>query len=266
VLAFGFQNAWNTGLGSCRAPYIAIVNDYAWLADEFIEQVIAFYEDVREDLPLLSERRLALLSFPIIQYAVPEEFLDRDKLFNNSLLSVFREELKTPPRDLGWQESDPLGPYDTQVSTFKPHWFWDGQAMVVTRGAIEAVNGFDEVLDYGNDCHMQNIRDRVALLGGQVWLAPAHILVQEIDHHNWFPQGETKEFLLYNRLTKDTNLNRWARLIHRIRDSAYPNRATNFGFDLSDYYQRQHDLEDDDDEARGQCRFQSSPENWKCHI
>lgn len=44
MLAFGFQNAWNTGLGSCRAPYIAIVNDYAWLADEFIEQVIAFYE------------------------------------------------------------------------------------------------------------------------------------------------------------------------------------------------------------------------------
>jgi hypothetical protein len=49
--------------------------------------------------------------------------------------------------------------------------------MVVTRGAIEAVNGFDEVLDYGNDCHMQNIRDRIALLGGQVWLAPALILV-----------------------------------------------------------------------------------------
>jgi hypothetical protein len=33
---------------------------------------------------------------------------------------------------------------------------------------MEAVNGFDEMLDYGNDCHMQNIRDRVALLGGQV--------------------------------------------------------------------------------------------------
>ena len=33
---------------------------------------------------------------------------------------------------------------------------------------MEDVNGFDEMLDYGNDFHMQNIRDRVALLGGQV--------------------------------------------------------------------------------------------------
>lgn len=221
-------------------------------------------QDVREDLPLLSDRRLALLSFPIIQYAVPEDFLDRDRLFNNSLLSVFRQELKTPPRDLGWQESDPLGPYDTQADTFKPHWFWDGQAMVLTRGAMEAVNGFDEVLDYGNDCHMQNIRDRVALLGGQVWLAPAKILVQEIDHHNWFPKAETKEFLLYNRLAKDTNLDRWSQLIRRIRSAAYPNRATNFGFDLSDYFQRQHDLEEDEDEDR--CKWMSTAENWRCHI
>mmetsp|Transcript_74808 Transcript_74808/g.121557 ORF Transcript_74808/g.121557 Transcript_74808/m.121557 type:complete len:881 (+) Transcript_74808:52-2694(+) len=262
-LAFGFQNAWNTGLGSCRGPYIAIVNDYAWLAEEFVQSVIGFYEDVREDLPPVGERRLALLSFPIIQYNVPEDYLDRGKLFNNSLLSVFTHELKTPPRDLGWTESDPLGPYDTQHSTFKPHWFWDGQAMVVTRGAMEAVNGFDEVLDYGNDCHMQNIRDRVALLGGQVWLAPAKVLVQEIDHHNWFPKGETTEFLLYNRLPKDTNLDRWARLIGRIRDAAYSNRASNFGFDLSDYYQRQHD---DEGEAAKACKWMSTKENWKCHI
>ena len=263
-LAFGFQNAWNTGLASCRGPYLAIVNDYAWLSPDFVSSIIDFYEDVREDLPPVAERRLALLSFPIIQYAVPENFLDREKLLNNSLLSVFREELKTPPRDLGWEESDPLGPLDTQETSFKPHWFWDGQAMVVTRGAIEAVNGFDEVLDYGNDCHMQNIRDRVSLLGGQVWLAPARILVQEIDHHNWFPQGETKEYLLYNRLSKDTNLDRWARLIGRIRRAEYSNRATNFGFDLSDYYQLQHDM--GEGAGGGTCKWKSSPENWKCHI
>ena len=28
---------------------------------------------------------------------------------------------------------------------FKPHWFWDGQAMIITRGMMELVNGFDEV-------------------------------------------------------------------------------------------------------------------------
>ena len=114
-------------LSSCRGPYLAIVNDYAWLAEEFINEVIAFYEDVREDLPPLSDRRLSLLSFPIIQYQVPQDYLERDKLFNNSLLSVFRHELATAPRDLGWKESDPLGPLDTNKKTFKPHWFWDGQ-------------------------------------------------------------------------------------------------------------------------------------------
>jgi hypothetical protein len=114
-------------LSSCRGPYLAIVNDYTWLAEEFIHEVIAFYEDVREDLPPLSERRLALLSFPIIQYQVPQDYLERDKLFNHSLLSVFRHELATAPRDLGWKESDPLGPLDTNQKTFKPHWFWDGQ-------------------------------------------------------------------------------------------------------------------------------------------
>ena len=41
------------GLASCRAPYLAIVNDYAWLAEEFIAHVITFYEDEREDLPVL---------------------------------------------------------------------------------------------------------------------------------------------------------------------------------------------------------------------
>lgn len=32
----------------------------------------------------------------------------------------------------------------------------------------------------------------------------------------------------YNRLTKDTNLDRWSQLIDRIRHAEYPNRARNF--------------------------------------
>ena len=49
---------------------------------------------------VLSERRLAMLSFPIIQYGVPDDYLDRGKLFNNSAVSVFSSDLMTPPRDL----------------------------------------------------------------------------------------------------------------------------------------------------------------------
>ena len=167
------------GLASCRAPYLAIVNDYAWLAEEFIAHVITFYEDEREDLPVLipasmlcscalvcvcvcvlcvlcvcvcvysylflntqvqSERRLAMLSFPIIQYGVPDDYLDRGKLFNNSAVSVFSSDLMTPPRDLNWVVTDPLGPYDTQYSTFKPHWFWDGQAMVGCSHAVSVLH------------------------------------------------------------------------------------------------------------------------------
>jgi hypothetical protein len=94
--------------------------------------------------------------------------------------------------------------------------------------------------------------------------------VQEIDHHNWFPQGETKEFLLYNRLTKDTNLDRWAHLIGRIRAGAYPNRATNFGFDLTEYFERQHDEQSEGKGGEGgkdgTCQWHSTPQNWKCHI
>jgi len=69
------------------------------------------------------------------------------------------------------------------------------------------------------------------------------------------------------RLTKDTNLDRWAHLIGRIRAGAYPNRASNFGFDLSEYFERQHDVlaEDRGDEG-GTCQWRSTAENWKCHI
>ena len=28
--AFGFQNAWNTGLATASAAYVAIINDYTW--------------------------------------------------------------------------------------------------------------------------------------------------------------------------------------------------------------------------------------------
>ena len=95
-----------------------------------------------------------------------------------------------------------------------------------------------------------------------MWLAPAKVLVQEIDHHNWFPRGETTEFLMYNRLTKDTNLRRWEHLIGRIRIGAYSNRATNFGFDLTDYYE--HQLEQEGRE--GECKFIGSAQNWRCHV
>ena len=89
---------------------------------------------------VLSERRLAMLSFPIIQYGVPDDYLDRGKLFNNSAVSVFSSDLMTPPRDLNWVVTDPLGPYDTQHSTFKPHWFWDGQAMVGCSHAVSVLH------------------------------------------------------------------------------------------------------------------------------
>ncbi|EKX37942.1 hypothetical protein GUITHDRAFT_144627 [Guillardia theta CCMP2712] len=167
--AFGFQNAWNSGLASVRAPYIAILNDYAWVPETFVENIILFYEGSRDDLPPPHHRRLCLISWPIIQFAVPEDYLDRSQLMNFSTLSVFTDELTGPPSQRGWSISDKLGPRDSLLNRFKPHWFWDGQAMIITRGMMELVNGFDEMLDYGNDCHMQNIRDRAALVGGQGW-------------------------------------------------------------------------------------------------
>jgi len=52
---------------------------------------------------------------------------------------------------------------DVLAEHFKPHWFWDGQAMVVSRGAIEAINGFDEVLDIGNGCSRSHSLDPLPL-------------------------------------------------------------------------------------------------------
>jgi len=261
--AFGFQNAWNSGLASVRAPYIAILNDYAWVPETFVENIILFYEGSRDDLPPPHHRRLCLISWPIIQFAVPEDYLDRSQLMNFSTLSVFTDELTGPPSQRGWSISDKLGPRDSLLNRFKPHWFWDGQAMIITRGMMELVNGFDEMLDYGNDCHMQNIRDRAALVGGQVWLAPASLAVEEIDHHNWFERGESQEFLMFNRLTKDTNLNRWSRLLNRIKKGWKRLRAENFGFSLSEYYEKQLYEEE---ENQGRCRWSSSSDNWRCHI
>ena len=122
--------------------------------------------------------------------------------------------------------------------------------------------------------------------GCQVWLAPAALAVEEINHHDWFPSGDTPDYLLYNRLTRDTNLRLWERLVRRIRRGHYPLRASNFGFDLTRYYRAQQlqagpggaGVPDDGPQAAGggghfggsddseRCQWRASEHNWRCHL
>ena len=60
-------SASSGGGAALRGSYVAIVNDYTWLPDNFVETVVDFFEGERGDLPPMDHRRLGLLSFPIVQ-------------------------------------------------------------------------------------------------------------------------------------------------------------------------------------------------------
>lgn len=188
--------------------------------------------------------------------------MNRTALGDPGRISAFDREVESFPGD--WEVSDPLGPLDTRHVSFKPHFWWDGQAVVAPRFIFELLNGFDEELDAGSDSHFQNIAWRASLAGASIWLAPMVAAVLEINHHNFFPPGETDEFLLFSRLPETSNMQRLRKLTRMTRSGKYPLRSSNGPFNLSQFYARQR--EGYGNGTAGECNLRGGPDNWKCHF
>jgi hypothetical protein len=189
--------------------------------------------------------------------------VNRTALSDPGRISIFDRDMEEFPRN--WRVSDPLGPLDTREVAFKPHFWWDGQAVVAPRSVYELLNGFDEELDAGNDYHLENIAWRASLAGASTWLAPSTAAVLEINHHNFFPRGETDEFLLFSRLPGTSNRERQRELTAMIRKGEYPLRSPNGPFDLSQFYRRQHEG-NGSSSGRRECSLMNGPDNWRCHF
>lgn len=69
--------------------------------------------------------------------------------------------------------------------------------------ALTQLNGVDEILDTGDDCHEVNMKQRSQMFGMDVW-NEGSCPVQIIDHHRW----ERSD--LWTRFTRDTNIFRWS--------------------------------------------------------
>jgi hypothetical protein len=188
--------------------------------------------------------------------------VNRTALSDPGRISTFDRDMEEFPRN--WTISDPLGPLDTREVAFKPHFWWDGQAVVAPRSVYELLNGFDEELDAGSDSHFQNIAWRASFAGASIWLAPFTGAVLEINHHNFFPRGETDEFLLFSRLPGTSNMERLRELTGKTRRGEYPLRSPNGPFDLSQFYRRQH--EGNGSNGSGECSLVNGPDNWRCHF
>lgn len=126
----------------CSGGIVAIVMDYVWLPSNFISRLRQFY----------SEHPLDILGFPEVKLSVPPNLLNHSALLDSSALSIFTNELAVSPLTNGWNIS--LGP-------FPPTWrnesefrysptYYELYCASFPWKMIAEINGFDEMLDYGN--------------------------------------------------------------------------------------------------------------------
>jgi len=193
---------------------ITILMDYAWVPPQFVERTIEFYK----------EHPMSFLAYPEIFFGGP----DFGKLFyegatnDNQALWLWADgPMKLPPSKLeGW------GPYfkrPEDVLKRKPGFekqqgyehFWEMSFATAPWSAYEALNGVDESLDDGDDCHEVNVRYRAEMIGYDLWI-DGQSVVEHIPHRAF--SNEPK----WHRFAKDANWERFMKKLNQIRSKQIP--------------------------------------------
>lgn len=147
-----------------------------------------------------------LLTFQEILYKMDKPRIE-DPLY------LLGEELDIPINEMGldvWQGVNPdVFPRDISGIAMMKCDFWECYCAAINTGLFRYLNGFNEKLDYGNDCNEKDIMYRAKIFGVDNYLV--NIPVWQINHHLW-------EDDLYIRPKGDSNLGTFGTYIKRIID------------------------------------------------
>jgi hypothetical protein len=193
-----YANAMNTGAQYADGDIILFIQDYMWLPPNVLSIISSLYELKKE---------LMLLSFQEILYDMPRPRCDHP-------LYLLGYELDRPINEMGltiWQDVNPdvfprSSNPDVSISLIKCD-FWECYCSAINTSLFRYLNGFNEKMDYGNDCNEKDIMYRAKILGIDNYLV--NVPVWQINHHLW---GEDK----FMRSKDDSNLGMFADYIKGI--------------------------------------------------
>jgi len=217
---FGIANAFNTGFVLARGSLVTILQDNIYVPADFVAKSLAFH----------ANHPRALLSYPEQRFRAPAGVLNASRLVDPEALSVFDRPLTAGPLQESWppvnEGTMPRPLWDNMLAGGRLQYDWlECACCSVPYAAVYGLNGVDETLDVGDDCHEVNLKQKSQMLEFEVWSEGA-APVQLIDHHRW---GRDE---LWTRFTRDTNIFRWDFMKQQMDFGEYPLRAPN-NFDLA---------------------------------
>eukprot|EP00741_Cyanophora_paradoxa_P003844 tig00000718_g3738.t1 len=216
---FGIYKALNTGLLLISGEIVTILMDFSWVPPRFVERTIEFYR----------EHPKSFLAYPEIFYGHNDikSIIDEEAMGDFRSLLIFKEEVKQPPSVIGGKWS-PFFFRPQEVINRKPGFekqpgpdtFWEMSFASAPWSAYEALNGLDEFLDVGDDCHEIDVRLRAELIGYDLWI-DGQSIVENIQHRI-FSSGP-----MWQRYAKDNNWERFQKRLAAIRDKQQPIESAN---------------------------------------
>ena len=99
------------------------------------------------------------------------------------------------------------------------------------RSAWTALNGVEEWLDVGDDCHEMNMRLRAEILGYDLWI-DAGVMVENV----WHQYGAFEESALWRRYAADSNMKTHATSMDKIRLGLRPLESYDNSFDMRAWF------------------------------
>jgi glycosyltransferase involved in cell wall biosynthesis len=214
-LPFGIYNALNTGFLLSRGRIVTILMDNGWLPPNYIERTLEFYADPSHERSFLAypewffttdkpeQQRLhdplTAHLFPDPWLAPPVEYMEGGRMHGKSAITNVRSGYMRPEELVqAWRGGDPKG----FVLQNPNAGFWEMSFCTCPWSAIEELNGLEEWLDIGDDCHESNLRLRAHRLGYDLWI-DGNTVIQNI-WHKFYEDSKT-----WNRYASDTNIPRF---------------------------------------------------------
>jgi len=194
---FGMANALNTGFLEVHGDPVIILTDFVYVEPNLVTHT--------------KEWSSQILTHAIITVAAPQDQIDTRALIDNTATTIFTAPFLGNPIKNDWKILSMVPSSKEMVG-----WF-DLACGSIPKPVLENLNGVDEQLDLGDDCHEINIRDR-ALLGGTRIGVDMDSYVQAIDHRRFSTESA------WTRSPKNTNIPRWNVLYQAIMAGYYPVR------------------------------------------
>ena len=188
---FGIANALNTGYILTEGQLVLTLMDYAWIPKGLLQSIYNFYSQFKNRNNLLAFRERFYQTKDVI----------KEKLMDNSQLSIFKEYMTENPEKLGLDICINTKPPVNENVLYDETKYWELFCACLPKKILVELNGLDEKLDYGDDFHEKNISFRARMFGSKVYIDTKNIVLQ-IEHRNLLEEQN----YTWNRFAKDTNI------------------------------------------------------------